>query len=482
LVFYLGRSTTSGVLVLASRPHKTRDTGSNRSLAAFSVAIDRIMIGGAETSHFIDSVERTVGEQLRLANDVASSSEQIARTTEQMGESARLASQAAALVRDQCVKGRTDNQRGLETAKAACIQAADATMSIETLRTQCQRTQSVADMIKEIAARTNLLALNAAIEAAHAGEAGRGFAVVAQEVRVLAEKTRAATAEIVQTMGEVNDGALHTCDSMRQLAIEVTATADLSSRLNSLFDDIEHAAVRSDVQASEIANSVVEHVQATGHIAASIVKMRDGIAELDRVLPSVNQAALSLSETSERLFVASHELGFPSTHDGLRDAAVQSASQLGKELTCAVAQRRTTEAELFGSTYSPIENTNPQKYTTAFDRLCDEVFPQIQDPLLETSDRLVFAVTTDQNCYIPAHNRRFCMPLTGDYAQDLKGNRTKRMVKDRAILRAVASTEPFMLQAYKRDTGEVLYNLSVPVLVLGRRWGTLHLGYRPLDP
>ena len=47
--------------------------------------------------------------------------------------------------------------------------------------------------IGTISSQTNLLALNAAIEAARANEHGRGFAVVAQEVKRLAEATRAAT-------------------------------------------------------------------------------------------------------------------------------------------------------------------------------------------------------------------------------------------------------------------------------------------------
>jgi methyl-accepting chemotaxis protein len=50
--------------------------------------------------------------------------------------------------------------------------------------------------IGKIVATTNMLALNATIEASRAGDAGRGFAVVANEVRELANQTRAAVDSI----------------------------------------------------------------------------------------------------------------------------------------------------------------------------------------------------------------------------------------------------------------------------------------------
>lgn len=36
-----------------------------------------------------------------------------------------------------------------------------------------------------------------------------------------------------------------------------------------------------------------------------------------------------------------------------------------------------------------------------------------------------------------------------------------------------------LLQTYKRDTGEIMHDLSVPIRIKGRHWGGLRLGYRP---
>ena len=140
-----------------------------------------------------------------------------------------------------------------------------------------------------------------------------------------------------------------------------------------------------------------------------------------------------------------------------------------------------SEERLFSFLYYPIAKTDPPKFTTDWDRLSDRDIQGIEEAVLTRSRTLVFAVLVDKNGYLPTHNLRYSQPLTGNLANDLVNNRTKRIFNDKTGLAAAQSVAPFLIQRYQRDTGETMVDLSVPVFVRGTHWGAVRLGFRAAD-
>ena len=187
---------------------------------------------------------------------------------------------------------------------------------------------------------------------------------------------------------------------------------------------------------------------------------------------------MALSERAEIVYDAIAESGAATQHDQIRIVASNAARQIGKLFEQAIANGRITEAALFDRQYRPLPNTAPPKHSTQFDAFTDRVLPDIQEPILDAMPQLAYAGAVDDNGYFPTHNKKFSKPLTGDYDIDLVNNRTKRIFTDRTGKRCGSNTKPFLLQTYKRDTGEVMHDLSVPIYVHGKHWGGFRIGYR----
>ena len=123
-------------------------------------------------------------EQTTAATATSASMEEVARTSAAIADSVdRVAIQAV------------EAQTNLELAQTDLKASGDRTLA---LAGRVNEIEGILELINDIADQTNLLALNAAIEAARAGDAGRGFAVVADEVRRLAERSKAAAAQIAK--------------------------------------------------------------------------------------------------------------------------------------------------------------------------------------------------------------------------------------------------------------------------------------------
>ena len=187
---------------------------------------------------------------------------------------------------------------------------------------------------------------------------------------------------------------------------------------------------------------------------------------------------MALADRAEIITGALSASSIVTSHDEIREAAQRAALEVGRIFEDALAAGQITREALWDRRYVQIPNTDPPKFKTRFDYFTDRVLPPLQEGLLAAMPQLAYAGAVDNNGYFPTHNRKFSQPLTGNYEVDIVNNRTKRIFSDRTGKRCGSSTKPFLLQTYKRDTGEVMHDLSAPIYVNGKHWGGFRIGYR----
>ncbi|MBA1276558.1 methyl-accepting chemotaxis protein [Stutzerimonas stutzeri] len=243
--------------------------------------------------HHTDSITRDI---LTMTGSI----QEVAQRSQQASDEANSAARQAAAAREH-VGSLSSGISDLGNSVMSAVQA------MEQLEEETQEVGSVLTVIRSIAEQTNLLALNAAIEAARAGEQGRGFAVVADEVRNLAQKTAASTAEIQQIIQRLQTSANTVLNVMTSNGEKSRASIERSVEATQLLETIAQTVNQIDELNAGIAQFTQEQIG-----------LSSSIQQETQVLQQDAQATANGAEATARL---GEQL--VSTGDHLRAATAQ---------------------------------------------------------------------------------------------------------------------------------------------------------------
>jgi len=438
-----------------------------------------IAISTCRTMGGIDNLVANIAEQRELAASVAVASEEMAATINDVASTTVRASELSRQVDSAAHEGQNvvaDTADSMDQIKSGV----ENTISLMThLEASSGRIGDIVGMIEDVADQTNLLALNAAIEAARAGEAGRGFTVVANEVKVLSGKTSVSTREIAGIIKSIQADIREVMNSIveekERVEKGIVNSGQASTRIASILD----LASDSAAMINTIASATEEQSSTTNEISSKIHLVSETAAHTQSSMEQVSRTFHEMSLTAEQIYATVGRFNVGNYHNSVKELAMELRDKVAETLEKAVADRRISMEALFSTDYQPIPNTYPQKFSTPFDKLFDEIISPIQEEILARDNKLLFAICVDRTSgYVPSHNLAYRKPLTGDRKADMLNNRTKRKFNDHTGLRCGSSTEQFLLQTYARDTGEFLNDLSAPITICGKHWGGVRLGYR----
>ncbi|WP_315972466.1 methyl-accepting chemotaxis protein [Vibrio mangrovi] len=238
-------------------------------------------------------LEKSSLETIKKCEVIATAATELSQSSVEIATSSERALDETSHMTNQLTLCREQSQTSFSTVENLVQQIEQTQICMQDLEKDSQSISQIVEAITAISEQTNLLALNAAIEAARAGEHGRGFAVVSTEVRDLAQRSKEATEQISQLLGNMGQNTAQAVNNMNQSQVATKETFESVSAVNHSVAELGSVITSVNEHIMTITNSTLEQSKASESVNLDI-----------NLLAEIAQKTGSLAQNMED--IASH--------------------------------------------------------------------------------------------------------------------------------------------------------------------------------
>ncbi len=453
-------------------------------LAEVVALVGQLGIETSDITGHVEDVSTRVSNQADHFRELHDIARKLDNSNKRVETSARTSRDASSAARTEIDRFAGIVQNSLGEVKELSAVVRDISTQLGTLNDSLLRVGRVAKGIGAIAKQTNMLALNASIEAARAGTAGRGFSVVADQVKELAKQAADATRDVDYTLSELSAEVLALVEKGADGAARAEHVGEEAESIQAIVHSVTQAMEGLDNEAEQITDAVTEIEQYGERTLHSVNLLSEDVELSARRLNDAGSRLNTLLGYTEQLMNLTIVDGLETPDSRYVQLAMEGARAISERFEQALQSGEIAEGELFDHDYVPIPGTDPQQLRTRYVEFTDRVLPPIQEPIHESDDNIIFACATDINGYIATHTLIYSQPQRADDPVWNRAHcRNRTLFNDRTGLSAARNTKPALIQAYRRDMGggqfALMKDFSAPIMVHGRHWGALRIGYKP---
>lgn len=265
----------------------------------------------SEVSSLTESSQEIVTSVSQVAAGSAETAAAVTETTtslEELKQTAHLSDEKAKDVlasAEETLSIVNESERSLQSTIEDMKQINDKMRSISEgivkLSEHSQTIGEIIDSVNDLAEQSNLLAVNAAIEAAKAGEHGKSFSVVAQEIRMLAEQSKAATVQVRGILNDIQNATSAAVLATEQGSKAVEKGVKQSAQTNESMQTLSKSIQKMTQAANQIAISSQQQFVGIDQASEAMISINDAASEHVQHMKQIQSSVISLNSVGEAL-------------------------------------------------------------------------------------------------------------------------------------------------------------------------------------